>query len=143
MPLKALRFPRRDRIACMAELLPSESKARIGRRGRSRVRVYLPARIIAVDGTQTGTLLDISLTGVQLKLTRALRNRAEVLVQFDRYELFGTVVWTDSDRCGVDIDEGVPSAVVLAARARHDEMMRAGGWSPEREAARRWVNGTH
>ncbi len=119
-----------------------------GRRSRSRLKTNLSGRITTLNGTQNVQLLDISLTGARLALsdrrgiTDHLRSGMDAALEWDRFEAFGTIIWSARDEFGMRFDEGVHPKVLIETRDLHDRQKRTCGDQYENiQSARNWAHG--
>lgn len=114
---------------------------RLHRRSDPRVRLRIPARLILLTGIQSCILEDLSVAGAALIPQDALPPiGTSGILQCQKVEAFGEVVWSRSGRCAVKFDERLPLAQVVALRHFADsfeETERA----EFRERARIWVQG--
>ncbi len=98
----------------------------IGRRGRSRLRTRLPARLITVNGQHEALLADISLTGAQVLvvnrrgIAEPLRQGQDAVLQWNGFEAFGTIAWAESDQCGIAFEDMLSPQTVLDTRDAQD-----------------------
>lgn len=107
-----------------------------GKRARSRLRVHSPGRFMSTAENGGCVLLDLSCTGAQIFLGMPIKVGADLLVEWNGRELFGSVAWYADGKCGVLFDEPLAEAVVLAARdlPTSDDAALS-------DAAREWVQG--
>jgi len=112
-----------------------------GRRGRSRLRVRLPARIVTLTTTRSAILTDLSLTGACLQSNFEPPVGAEAMLQWYAFEGFGTVVWTDGNYAGVKFCELIAPDVLIRTRDLHDAERLASDREIAREVAGEWVKG--
>lgn len=128
--------------------LPDISREIVSRRGRSRLKTCLCAKVISLFGIARVELIDISLTGAKLRfasdhrLVEGMRQGETVVLQWDRFEAMGQVIWIDGDRFGIEFDELVRPAALIATRDRNDELQLEGGRLAEsRILAQNWAKG--
>jgi hypothetical protein len=117
-------------------------KPKIGRRSCSRLRLRrgVPATLMTLDGQVSASLLDLSLTGAQVRAAVAFRMGQQMIVRWLGFETFGTVVWTRGTEAGIEFDEPLPPATVLHTRREVD---RGQVQTPEqlsRQRARDWFD---
>lgn len=111
-----------------------------GNRSASRLKTRLPARLITLEGELHVVLLDLSCTGAGLRRT-ALPLTGEAVLQWFGYEAFGTIRWSESGQCGVEFEQPIPYAWVIATR-NHDAAERLpDDHELNRQQARDWVAG--
>ncbi len=113
-----------------------------GRRQESRLRVRLPARLVSHARTQPAILCDLSLTGARLHAAEPPRTGLEVLVEWDRFDAFGEVVWSASGVCGVHFFDPIASSVLIATRGLDDAAHLPRDRELLRQVARQWVEGS-
>ena len=141
---------------CMAELgtllaeqhmanlkpgIPESGPVPIGRRSAPRLRLRLPAQLVAVDKVQACVLLNISRSGAQVAVHDALREGEGAILRCSNLDHFAIVKRSESGLNALAFDEPVTDAIVL--QIRHDQETFA---ERERralkETARKWVTGT-
>lgn len=76
-----------------------------GRRAEAREPILLSAALYSLGSSRPIILSDVSRTGAQLCVHDPLRCGQEVWIRIPPAEIFGEVVWTDGDRCGITFDE--------------------------------------
>lgn len=103
------------------------------KRGASRLRLRLPAFADMHSGTVRVVLCDISLGGAKVFTHGALPVAREVLLRWGPHEAFGTIVWERDGLRGVQFDQLLPAAVLIATRDLQD----AGGLN--RDEVAEWV----
>lgn len=106
-----------------------------GRRTRSRLRVRLAGRFTTTSGRGDATLIDLSATGAQIWLGKAIKVGSDILLMWHEQEIFGTVVWSSEGRCGVAFEKPLSDEVLAASRGLIDPDAAV-------EAAKRWVEGS-
>jgi len=94
--------------------------SRAGRRGRSRLRLRLPARLTTVSATTPVILLDLSLTGAKITAPQAAKTGQQCFVNWEGHEAFGTLVWVRSGMCGIAFDRAITPAQLIETRDRFD-----------------------
>lgn len=112
-----------------------------GRRGRSRLRVRLAARLETLSETANVILHDISLTGARVSAPPGARAGQDCVLMWDGHESFGRIVWVRGGMCGLFFDEVVPPAVLIATRDHNDKSALPEDRDLRREAARRFSSG--
>ena len=114
------------------------SKDQSPRRGYSRLRLGIAARLETIAGTQSVRLIDLSQNGARLILSQPGEIRDAVLTWL-KFEAFGSVIWREGDQVGMHFDELVPIEQLLETRQRApvelDRDLHA------RDAARDFVSG--
>jgi hypothetical protein len=129
-----------------ANMTPDGEGIERGRRGRSRLRTSLPARLITLIDNHPVVLLNISLTGARVMLRENILPPpavgAQVVLQWDSGEAFGNVLRIARGDIGIAFDEPVSPEMLVATRELHDDLARRGGLiSLLREEARIFVQG--
>lgn len=125
----------------IATLRPPGSPIRPGRRGDSRVRLRIPARLILLTETQPCVLEDLSASGAALIAEgRPPAIGTAAVLQCQGIEAFGTVRWSRHGRCGLLFEERLPLEDVVAMRHVADTF-EADEQARFRESARLWVQG--
>jgi hypothetical protein len=109
------------------------------RRGSSRLRLGIPARLETFDGPQHVRLLDLSQSGAQVLISPQLPFKSAVLGWL-AFEAFGDVVWQTADHAGLQFDEPVPMDWIIETRQQAPAIVRNEKWSAH-AAAREWVAG--
>lgn len=114
----------------------------IGRRRDSRLRVRLWSRLILLDATVRAVMADVSHGGAQIHAPGLdVRPGQHAVLAWDRFEAFGTVVWSDGQDIGLHFDEPVGRAVLMATRALNDGQDGRIEEQSLRDAARAFVAG--
>jgi hypothetical protein len=112
----------------------------VGRRSAPRLRLSLPAQLIAVDKVHTCILLNLSRTGAQVAILEAIREGEGAILRCGVINHFAIVTRTEFGRNALVFDEPLSDAVVLETRRYHETFEER-----ERraliETARRWVTG--
>ncbi|KUO55300.1 MAG: hypothetical protein APF82_05105 [Sphingomonadales bacterium BRH_c42] len=112
-----------------------------GRRDAARLRLYLPARLILVDGVVPCIVEDISQTGAKLLIQNARPIGQSGILQCPPLDIFFDRVWAEGVRVGVAFEEPVAPETLHALRQLHDNH---GALSKQelRRTAQDWVRGT-
>lgn len=128
--------------ACSPTMSAPESQppdATAGRRRHSRLRLYLPATLITLNGTLPVTLLDLSFRGARIALGPTVpRAGASAVLTWASFEAFCTVTWSAGGSGGLDFDVPLHPQVLLATRDLAD---RTPHIDSGRLAARDWATG--
>lgn len=111
-----------------------------GKRGRSRLRVSLPARIVSATSSGDCTVIDLSETGARIAAREPPRPGVMVMVRCLHLELFGTLVWRRGAVAGIAFDAPLPRDQVVGLRGLADEAARMQD-EAARQAARAWAQG--
>jgi hypothetical protein len=120
----------------MAQQTPTQ-----GRRGRSRLKARLAARVICVSGSQRAVLNDISLTGARLTLTQPVKAGECIVLQWGNFEAFGDVVWSSQNQIGVKFDATIDPRTLIATRDLDDLERLPSDHDLVRRSAEDWVQG--
>jgi len=112
-----------------------------GRRAEPRALIGLRASTETLSRRGTATLLDLSCAGAQLKGEGLPDPGKEVVLTCGDTEVFGTVLWTHGDRCGVLFDEALPRPVLAELRRAAGNSANSRITEDEIQAAADWVNG--
>lgn len=106
-----------------------------GRRASARVRLGLPARLELLTGTFTCRLDDISQSGAKIAMAANLPPvGASAVLMINGIEGFGEVVWQRGQFLGMQFDEPLPLASVVALRQLRDDFDRRVEESQRRDA---------
>ena len=112
----------------------------IGRRAAPRLRLSLPAQLIAIEKVHTCILLNLSRTGAQVAILDAIREGEGAILRCGVIDHFVIVARSEFGLNAVVFDEPLTDEVVLEARRYHENF-------EEREkrslidTARNWVTG--
>lgn len=112
-----------------------------GRRGRSRLRVRLPARVVTRTQTGQAILADLSLTGAKISTDAELKLGGEVVLEWGKFEAFGEVVWVRGQYYGISFIDMIAPAVLIATRDLDDAAHLPRDRDMLREVAQSWVKG--
>lgn len=120
---------------------PTEQPAvPIGRRAAPRLRLSLPAQLIAVEKVHTCILLNLSRTGAQVAILDAMREGEGAILRCGLIDHFVIVARSEFGLNALVFDEPLTDAIVLETRRYHENF-------EEREkralieTARKWVTG--
>ena len=112
-----------------------------GKRGQARLRVRLPAKLITLSGEFRVVLCDLSTGGARVGKQGLTLQRGQAVLQWDRFEAFCTIAWNRSGLIGVQFDEPIPKAWVIATRDLDSVAHLPNDNELDRRAARDWVHG--
>ena len=93
------------------------SEPQIGRRSHARLRLYLPAQMVTIHGRQHIQLQNLSRGGLKVRWSEPARPGSWVVIVWRHHELFGSVVWSQPQCGGVQLEVPLPEALILAMRA--------------------------
>lgn len=114
---------------------------KIGRRGESRLRVRLPARLISLGATDNVILNDLSVNGARVSINKRLSRGERVILQWGKFEAFGQVGWVSSTHCGLVLIDPLPPSVLTRTRELSDDFAHQRSDMIERQAAQAFVRG--
>lgn len=121
--------------------MTEEESKTIGRRRDSRLRLEVPAKVIALGGQFSASLCDLSQSGARFRIDQPLKMGEDAVLTWLEYETFGRVVWSASGQAGLEFDELIDEEVLFRTR---DLMDHGAIKSDERihyEKARAWFTG--
>lgn len=112
----------------------------VGRRSAPRLRLSLPAQLIAVDKAHTCILLNLSRTGAQVAILEAMREGEGAILRCGVIDHFGIITRSEFGLNAIAFDETLTDRIVLETRRYHENFAER-----ERraliETARKWVTG--
>lgn len=112
-----------------------------GRRASPRVRLYIPAKVTLLHGTENCLLDDLSQAGARVTIAAKLPAvGAGVVLQATGLDVFGTVVWSQGARFGLVFEEPLPLHDVVNVRHVADAFA-AHEMAQTRRHARNFVQG--
>jgi hypothetical protein len=89
-----------------------------GRRASPRVRLCIPAQVLLIQGLENCLLDDLSQAGARVTIAAKLPSPgAGVILRAKGLEVFGTVVWAQGARFGLQFEE--PLALHDVVNVRH------------------------
>lgn len=112
----------------------------VGRRAAPRLRLSLPAQLIAVEKVHTCILLNLSRTGAQVAILDAMRKGEGAILRCGLIKHFGIVTRTEFGLNALEFDEPLTDDIVLEIR-RYHENFEEREKRALMETARRWVTG--
>jgi hypothetical protein len=83
-------------------------------KGGPRVRVLINARVITTTDEQPVKLRDISPGGTLIESEHSFAVGKDVILRRGSSEVFARVVWADGNRCGLQFEEPMTEAELLA-----------------------------
>ncbi len=130
------------RPAFTEALLPP---ATTGRRAAARLRLAIPARMMAIHGTRPCVLIDLSRTGARIALADVpLKVGESGYLVISGLEVFATAVRAargqNGGTNGLVFEDPLADDQVLSVR-RHAETYQASERDALRDQVRRWVTG--
>lgn len=116
------------------------AKLAVGRRTAPRLRLSLPAQLIAVEKAHTCILLNLSRTGAQVAILDAMREGEGAILRCGVIDHFGIITRSEFGLNAIAFDEPLTDQIVLETRRYHENFE-----DRERRAliemARKWVTG--
>ncbi len=112
----------------------------IGRRAAPRLRISLPAQLIAIEKAHTCILLNLSRSGAQVAILNAMREGEGAILRCGVINHFAIVTRREFGINALSFDEPLTDAIVLETRRYHENFEQC-----ERRAlidkARKWATG--
>lgn len=127
----------------MADPTSGEDKTPIvpfGRRSAPRLRISLPAQLIAVEKVHTCILLNLSRSGAQVAILDAMREGEGAILRCGAINQFAIVIRSEFGLNALQFEEPLTDAVVLDIR-RHHENFEERERRALIETARKWATG--
>ena len=88
-----------------------------GRRATPRVRLYIPAQALLLQGLENCLLDDLSQSGARVTLAGRLPSvGAGVVLTAKGLDVFGSVIWSQGARFGIAFEEPLSLPEVVSAR---------------------------
>jgi PilZ domain len=122
----------------MGSYSPLKQECHAGRRRHSRLRVALPARLVTLDGTFHGTLIDLSFKGGKIVIDRDLRVGGQAELSWGQFGVFCTIRWSGNGMCGLKFEEPLPPHILIETRDLTDASRNH---DTRRETVRQFVAG--
>ncbi len=111
-----------------------------GRRAAPRLRLSLPARLVAVDRTHQCILMNLSRNGAQIAILDSLREGEGAVLKCGKIDQFVIVNRSEFGLNALSFEEPISDEMVLHIRRYHENFEER-----ERrmlvETARKWVSG--
>jgi hypothetical protein len=98
----------------------SQPQPLTGRRGHSRLRLSLEARVDLIDGPAKCALENVSARGARIAMVECPPVHALGLLRCDGFEVCFTVVWRMGNRVGVLFDKLISNETVFRLRRAVD-----------------------
>jgi hypothetical protein len=111
-----------------------------GRRSAPRLRLSLPAKLIAIEQAHTCIVLNLSRTGAQIAILDALREGEGAILQCGVIDHFAIVSRSEFGLNALVFDEPLSDSIVLETR-RYQEHFEEHERRALLETARRWATG--
>lgn len=112
----------------------------IGRRTAPRLRLSLPAQLIAINKTHTCIFLNLSRTGAQITILEAMRKGEGAIIGCGIINHFAIVSRSELGISALSFDERLSDAIVLETR-RYHENFKERDRRALIETARKWATG--
>lgn len=112
----------------------------LGRRLAPRLRLSLPAQLIAVEKAHTCILLNVSRTGAQVAILDAMREGEGAILRCGIINQFAIVTRSEFSLNALAFEEPLTDAIVLEIRS-YFEHFEASKRRSLVETARKWVTG--
>ena len=104
----------------MAEMAPTTSENKIGRRANARARLMLPSILLLPTTKEAGWLVNISCNGALVRVQQLPSVGSTAIFKFAEFELWCTVVWARGSYCGIRFDAPLPKETVSSLRSYSD-----------------------
>ena len=102
--------------------LPSSPRGH--KRGESRARVAIEAKLQTVHGRLSGYLLNLSCHGAMVQTSEPPGRDNYVVIVCGPLDVLGTVVWSEQERFGLEFDEPISEDLVIELRDLADDAAR-------------------
>jgi hypothetical protein len=112
-----------------------------GRRAAPRLRVSLPARLIAIKGEQQCVLMNLSRSGAQVAVLDSISEGEGVVLKCGQLDAFGVVIRSEFGLNAIEFEDELSDQDVLDMRRYYEEFEDRERHSLI-ETARKWVTGT-
>ena len=113
----------------------------IGKRAESRLRVRLPARLVALDFNLAVILCDLSKSGARIEAAGAPLRCCDVVLTWHDFEAFGRILWSHSGETGIGLYDPIPAEWLIATRDLGQVDHRKDHRERNRRHAQDWVKG--
>jgi hypothetical protein len=113
----------------------------IGKRAESRLRVRLPARLVALDFNLPVTLCDLSKSGARIEAAGMPLKCCDVVLTWHDFEAFGRIMWSHSGETGIGFYDPIPPDWLIATRDLGQLDRRNDSREDLRRHALEWVKG--
>ena len=112
----------------------------VGRRSAPRLRLSLPAQLVAVEKVHTCILLNLSRTGAQVAILDAMREGEGAILRCGIINNFAIITRSEFGLNALEFDEPLTDEIVLEIR-RYHETFEEREKRALIETARKWVTG--
>jgi hypothetical protein len=113
----------------------------IGKRAESRLRVRLPARLVALDFNLPVILCDLSKSGARIEAAGMPLRCCDVVLTWREFEAFGRILWSHSGETGIGFYDPIPPEWLIATRDLGQVDDRKDNRERNRRHAQEWVRG--
>jgi hypothetical protein len=113
----------------------------IGKRAESRLRVRLPARLIALDFNLSVILCDLSRYGGRVERSGMPLKCCDVVLTWHECEAFGRILWSHSGESGIGFYDPIPLEWLIATRDLDGNAHLRDDRELNRRHAHEWVKG--
>ena len=125
----------------MGDIWNDHRLQQLGKRITSRLRIRLTAKLISTIETLSVELCDLSYFGARLTCRTPPLPGTEVVLQWDRFEAFGVVVWSSPNSSGIRFYDPIEPSVLIATRDLDEIDHIQSQYDISRRAAQAFVNG--
>lgn len=112
----------------------------VGRRSAPRLRLSLPAQLVAVEKVHTCILLNLSRTGAQVAILDAMREGEGAILRCGMINNFAIITRSEFGLNALEFDDPLTDEIVLEIR-RYHETFEEREKRALIETARKWVTG--
>ena len=118
-----------------------DDEERRGRRVEPRAYVLLPASAQGHSGRRFVRLVDVSRSGAQLEGSDLPRAGRDIVLRCTAVDTFGTIMWSEDGRCGVQFDDPISVRELMQLRQLSVAIEQSKMTPEEVDAAVAWVTG--
>jgi hypothetical protein len=101
----------------------------------------LRASLEMLSGRACAILSNLSCHGAQLEGHNLPAVGKDVVLACSDIEIFGSVIWCESSRCGIRFDDPIGNEQLYRVRRTAEEALRLGIDADEEQAAADWASG--
>jgi hypothetical protein len=112
----------------ISNIQTAHAGAPVGRRASQRARLQLAATVEGTTRRYDVLLRNLSSTGAMVEGGELPPAGRTVALTRDGLDAFGTVVWSDEERCGIHFDEPIDTEQVIWLARSAPEAMEARGF---------------
>ncbi len=114
----------------------------VGRRRDSRLRLGVPAQLITLSGQSSASLCDLSQSGAHVRAKGVLERGEDAVLTWLGFEAFGRIVWAGDGEAGLEFDELLAPAILIATRDQVDLGFAPSTRQADHDQARDWYLGS-